>query len=52
MVLLPANAGCEVEFCEAVARTIPPLIKLLDDKAKEVRWETVKLIGKLANHGK
>jgi HEAT repeat protein len=31
---------------------IPSLNKLLEDEEEDVRWETVKLIGNLAEHGK
>ena len=43
------DPGDEVEFREAVMRAILPLIKLLEDE--DVRLETVRLIGNLANHG-
>jgi hypothetical protein len=43
--------NCKVESREAVTDVIPSLIKLLEDKAKEIRCETVELIDKLANHG-
>jgi hypothetical protein len=45
------NPGYAVEFHEAFATIIPSLIKPLEDKARAVRRETIKLIGKLVNHG-
>jgi hypothetical protein len=45
------NLDHTVEFREAVITTIPSLVKPLQDKAKTVRQETVKLIGNLANRG-
>jgi len=41
----------EVEFRQAVARTIPSLNKLLENEENCVRWNTIELIGNLANHG-
>jgi hypothetical protein len=46
-----ADFDCVAELREPLATTIPSLIKLLRDKVKDVRGETVKLIGNLANHG-
>jgi hypothetical protein len=46
-----ADPDYEVEFHGAIASMIPSLIRRLEDKGKYVRRETVKLIGKLANHG-
>jgi hypothetical protein len=46
-----ADFDCAAELRESLATTIPSLIKLLRDKVKDVRGETVKLIGNLANHG-
>ena len=46
------DVDCEVEFREAIAGTIPLLIKRLEDKHEDVRLEIVDLIGDLANHGK
>jgi len=52
IVLQTVNAKYKVEFHGAIAKVIPSLIKLLEDQDDDVRWETVELIGKLANHGK
>jgi hypothetical protein len=46
-----AHANCEVEFREAIAGTIPSLVKLADDWDEGVQWETAELVGNLANHG-
>ena len=43
--------NCEAEFREAIAKTIPPPIKLLEDPEEDIRWEAVGLICNLANHG-
>jgi hypothetical protein len=46
-----ANAKYEVEYREAIAITIPSLVKLLEDKETDVRRKIIELIGELANHG-
>jgi hypothetical protein len=45
-----ANQGCKAEFHEVVATSIPLLLKPLEDKAKEIRCGTIKVIGELADH--
>jgi hypothetical protein len=45
------NANYEVECREAIARTILPPIRLLEDEEEVIRWEAVELICSLANHG-
>jgi HEAT repeat protein len=47
-----ANADYQVEFREAITTAIPSLFQRLTDKDEDVRLETVKVVGKLANHGK
>jgi hypothetical protein len=46
-----ADANCEVEFHEAVASSIPSLIKLLEDWDEYRRWEIIEIIENLSNHG-
>jgi HEAT repeat len=41
----------EVEFHEAIKRMIPLFIKLLEDGDWAVRFESVEVVGKLANYG-
>jgi hypothetical protein len=42
----------EAEFRGGIASTIPSFIKQLDNESGFVREGTVRLIGKLASHGK
>jgi HEAT repeat len=45
-----ANQDYTAEFHHAVASSIPLLVKPLEDKAEDIRCETVKAIGELADH--
>jgi hypothetical protein len=45
-----ANQDYTAEFYHAVASSIPFLVKPLEDKAEDIRCETVKVIGELADH--
>ena len=47
-----ADGEYEVEFREAIARTIPFLMLLLDDEREDIRRGALDLFGNLANHGK
>jgi len=46
-----ADRGDEVEFREALAASIPSLIKLLKNRDKNIRQMSLELIGKFANRG-
>ena len=46
-----ANANCKAEFRRAIAKTVPSLVKLLEHRDEDVRWEAVELISKLVNRG-
>jgi hypothetical protein len=46
-----ADPNYEVEFRGAITCLIPLFINLLEDKDWGVRFESVKVIGKLADHG-
>jgi HEAT repeat protein len=46
-----ADGEYKVEFREAIARTIPFLMLLLDDEREDIRQGALELFGNLANHG-
>jgi hypothetical protein len=46
-----ADPDYEAEFRQAITSTIPLFINLLQAKAPDVRFQSVYVIGELANHG-
>ena len=46
----PANANCEAEFRDAIARMIPSPIKLLEEVEEDIRSEIVRLISRLEKY--
>jgi HEAT repeat protein len=43
--------NCKVECRGTFTPTIPLLIQLLESSSEDVRWDTVELLGSLANFG-